>query len=221
MTNSLKSTGKRSAELNRAGWALVGLCVITLLARSGRFLVVDRPEKSDVILVLAGETDTRPARGLQLLDQGFAPRLVLDVPADARVYQWPQSDLAAKYVAGLPQASAITICPIYGLSTKEEARDANRCLGNLGVRKVLLITSDYHTRRALSVFRREAPNYDYGIAAARDPREFGTQWWRRREWAKVNFDEWIRLAWWELVDRWRPVADAPRPDDNPSGKKAN
>jgi hypothetical protein len=41
------------------------------------------------------------------------------------------------------------------------------------------------------------------VAAAYDPNEFGVQWWRHRQWAKVDFDEWLRLIWWELVDRWR------------------
>lgn len=187
----------------RAGWALAGLFLLALLASSGRFLVLDRPRKSDVILVLAGETDRRPARGLELLDQGYAPRMVLDVPAQARVYQWTQPELAEKYVAGLPQARAIIICPIYGPSTKDEARDASRCLESIGGSRVLLVTSDYHTRRALSIFTREAPRHDYSVAAVLDPREFGTPWWRHREWAKVNFDEWVRLLWWEMVDRWR------------------
>jgi DUF218 domain len=196
---------------------LAGLCLIPLLASSGQFLVVDRPSKSDVVLVLAGETDRRPARGLQLLDQGYAPRLILNVPANARVYQWAQPELAEKYVEGLPQARAITICPIYGLSTKEEARDANRCLEAMGAPKVLLVTSDYHTRRALSIFSWEAPKHEYSVAAVLDPREFGTQWWRHREWAKVNFDEWVRLSWWELVDRWRSPTDSSPPSD----KKGN
>ena len=24
-----------------------------------------------------------------------------------------------------------------------------------------------------------------------------------RQWAKINFDEWLRLVWWQAVDRWR------------------
>ena len=215
-------SAKRTIGRARAGWVLAVVGLITLLASSGRFLVVDRPRKSDVILVLAGETDNRPARGLQLLDQGYASRLVLDVPANARVYYWTQTELAEKYVEGLPQAPAITICPIYGLSTKEEARDANRCLEAMGSSRVLLVTSDYHTRRALSIFVREAPHHHYSIAAALDPREFGTQWWKHREWAKVNFEEWMRLAWWLLVDRWRSTTDAPGPTHpDPGDKKDN
>ena len=65
------------------------------------------------------------------------------------------------------------------------------------------VTSDFHTRRALSIFTSEVPSHTYSVAAAYDPREFGVQWWRRREWAKTNFYEWMRLGWWELIDRWR------------------
>ncbi|MBZ5599806.1 MAG: YdcF family protein [Acidobacteriia bacterium] len=181
---------------------LAGVTSLVMVATSGWFLVMDQPRKADVIVVIAGETDYRPARGLELMSQGYAPRMILNVPAGARVYQWTQPELAQRYIEGLPQASAISICPIYGLSTKAEAQDAARCLQNAG-RRVLLVTSDYHTRRALSIFERELPNHDFSVAAAYDPREFGMQWWRRREWAKVNLDEWLRLVWWEAVDRWR------------------
>ena len=178
------------------------LFVVALGATSGRFLVVNQPRKSDVIVVVAGETDRRPARGLELLEQGYASRLILDVPAEARIYQWNQLEIARKYVDGLPEASSITLCPIYGQSTRDEAQDVGRCLQGLSARRVLLVTSDYHTRRALSIFKRELPA-DYSVAAAFDDREFGLQWWQHREWAKVNFEEWSKLIWWELVDRWR------------------
>jgi hypothetical protein len=172
------------------------------LRGSGRFLVVDLPCKSDAIVVLAGETYRRPARALELLNRGYAPRLILDVLADSRIYQWTQPELAEKYIRGLPEGKSITICAIHGLSTKEEAGEAGRCLESVGGRSILLVTSDYHTRRALSIFSREAPTHEYSVAAANDPREFGVQWWRHREWAKTNFCEWLRLAWWELIDRW-------------------
>src|SRR5271167_2304366 len=99
-----------------------GLFIVALSAASGRFLVVNQPRKSDVMIVLAGETDRRPARGLELLDQGYASRLILDVPAEARIYQWNQLEIARKYVEGLPRAGAITVCPIYGHSTRDEAQ---------------------------------------------------------------------------------------------------
>ena len=182
---------------------LAGLLFLIFLLTSGGFLVVNNPQKADVLVVLAGETDHRPARGLELLREGYSRRMILDVPAHATIYQWKQTELGEKYIQTLPERAEISICPIYGLSTKAEAKDVGGCLESLHAKRVLLVTSDYHTCRGLSVFRREVPNYDYSIAAAYDPEQFSSQWWRRRQWAKVNFDEWIRLVWWELIDRWR------------------
>lgn len=187
----------------RVVFILGGLIVLTLFATSGRFLVVNEPRKSDVMVVLGGNTDKPPARGLELLSQGYAPRLILDVPAETRIYQWSQLELAQRYVQGLPQAASITICPVYGLSTRTEAQDVSRCLQGTGVKSILLVTSDHHTRRALSTFRHVVPGYDYSVAAALYEREFGAQWWRHREWAKTNLEEWEKLIWWELVERWR------------------
>jgi hypothetical protein len=174
-----------------------------IAAASGWMLVIDNPRKSDVIVVLAGETDRRPARGLQLLDQGFARHLILDVPADSQIYQWSQSQLAQKYIESLPQSGAISICAITGLSTRDEARDAAHCLQQTGGEDVLLVTSDFHTRRALNIFRHEVPGHNFSVAAASNPRDFGMQWWRHREWAKTAINEWTKFLWWELIDRWR------------------
>ena len=182
---------------------VLAVLVLAALATSGRFLVVDQPRESDVILVLAGETDHRPARALELLTQGYAPRLILDVEAGSKIYQWSEAELAQKYVDGLGRAQPITICRIDGLSTREEATAAAGCLRQVAGKNVLLVTSDYHTRRALSIFKREVPDRNFSVAAAFDAREFGVKWWQHREWAKVNFYEWLRLLWWELVDRWR------------------
>jgi DUF218 domain len=172
-------------------------------ASAGRRLVVDTPQPSDVILVLAGETDRRPARALQLLDQGYGRRVVIDVPAGTTVFGFTQVDLARKYIENLPESAMVGICPIAGLSTREESHDAEKCLaGEVGAR-VLIVTSDFHTRRALSIFRHEVQGKSFSVAAARDDRQFGPRWWTNRQWAKTCFDEWLRLVWWNGVERWR------------------
>lgn len=171
-------------------------------ANSAAFLVVDKPEKSDAILVLAGETETRPARALALLDQGYATHVIFDVPADPKVYGSTYLQLAQEWAAAQPQSKQLTVCPIHGLSTKTESWDAAECLRKLGVHSVLLVTSEFHTRRALSIFRKELPGWQFSVAAAYDSAQFGEQWWKHRQWAKTNVDEWLRMAWWQCVDRW-------------------
>jgi len=176
---------------------------IGLAVRAGNFLVLDAPRASDVILVLAGETNHRPERALQLLAQGFGRRIVLDVPTNSKIYEFTQIQMAEKYVRDLPRATAVDICPIQGLSTRDEAKDVERCLARTGEERVLIVTSDFHTRRALSIFRREIPGHNYAVAASRDEEQFGVRWWTHRQWAKTFIDEWLRVIWWNSVDKWR------------------
>jgi|SRR5450432_333724 len=191
-------------------WVLFFVVVGILLGgQAGSWLVVDSPLPADAIVILAGETEQRPAKGLLLLSKGLAPRLFLDAPAGARIYRWSQLELAQQYLNGLPAAAQLSACPIVGLSTRDEARDVATCLGadaaarGTEIRRILLVTSDFHTRRALAVFRHEMPGFQFSSAAAYDPVQYGTRWWQHRQWAKTFFDEFVRLAWWHAVDRWR------------------
>jgi DUF218 domain-containing protein len=187
-------------------WMVAALVLAVLLtlfaARAGRFLVVDAPRSSDVIVVLAGETDRRPARALELLQQGYGKRVLIDVPAESNIYTFTQLDLAQKYVQSLPQAAAVSVCPIIGLSTKAETQDVEKCLKRMNAGTVLIVTSEFHTRRALSIFRQELRGRTFSVAAAYDSAQFGTRWWTHRQWAKTVVDEWMRLLWWSVVDRW-------------------
>jgi hypothetical protein len=177
--------------------------------QAGSWLVVDRPEAADAIVVLAGETQQRPERGQELLAMGLAPRMLLDAPAGSQVYRWSQLELAQRYLSSFPDADRFSACPIVGLSTRDEAKDVKGCLAagrvsaGIPVRSVLLVTSDFHTRRALAIFRHEIPDVQFSAAAAYDPTQYGVRWWQHRQWAKTFFDEYVRLIWWYAVDRWR------------------
>jgi hypothetical protein len=189
----------------RRTWLGVGVVTVLLvfLADAGKMLVVDAAERSDVIVVLAGETDRRPARAVQLLDGGYGGKLILDVPAGSMVFGVRELDLAERYIKTRPRAGAVSVCPIEGLSTRDEAHDVEKCLAPEKAKRVLLVTSDFHTRRALSIFRHEIPGTTFSVAAATDDTQFGTRWWEHRQWAKTFVDEGLRWIWWKAVDQWR------------------
>lgn len=193
--------GPARSRPTKIGVTLVAMLLLGGLAlESGRFLLVDEAERADVILVLAGETNSRPAKALQLAREGYAGRIIMNVPDWSTFYDRPQLELAREWAS--KQAIPVTICPTHGLSTKDEARDTKRCLDEAGAHSVLIVTSDFHTRRALSTARRELPGYHFSVAAAYDPTQFGVTWWQHRQWAKTNLYEWMRMLWWEVVDRW-------------------
>jgi DUF218 domain len=179
------------------------IVLIGLASRAARFLSLDEPEKSDAIVALAGDTKFRPARALELLRQGVAPRLFLNAEQRNLIYDQQLIDIAQKYVDTLPESNRVSICPIFGYSTNAEADDVERCLRAVGAHRVLIVTSDYHTRRASLIFRHRFKQYQVSVAGAHNPAEFGDAWWTNREWAKNTFDEWMKILWWEMVDRWR------------------
>ena len=184
---------------------LIGLFLIGILAASqaGRFLVVDKPEKSDAIVVLAGETNFRPAHALELLRQRWAPRVFLNAETRNLIYDRQLIDIAQKYASSLPEANRVSVCPIVSFSTNAEVDDVRRCLEPLDAHRVLIVTSEFHTRSSLMIFRHRLPQYHFSVAAARNPAQFGEAWWTNREWAKTTLDEWMKMFWWQAVDRWR------------------
>ena len=197
-------TGNRGTT--RKWWILALLLVAGLMVfavNAGKMLVVDSPQPSDVIVVLAGETDYRPARALELLDQGYARRFLIDVPVDVNVFGFTEEELAERYMHSRPEAAQLGICPIEGLSTRDESHDVEKCLAKEPGARILIVTSDYHTHRALSIFRHEIRGKTFSIAAAYDSTQFGTHWWAHRQWAKTWVGEWLRWFWWTLMERWR------------------
>ncbi|MGA9640792.1 MAG: YdcF family protein [Terriglobales bacterium] len=181
---------------------LILILAVAFGTQAARFLTVDTAQPSDVIVVLAGETIARPARGLELLRQGLAPRLFFDAET-GRIFNSHLTDIAEQYIHDQPDAAKLAVCGIASHSTQAETIDVDRCIQPLHPHRVLLVTSDYHSRRALLIFSRRLPQYQWTIAAAHNPEQFGNAWWTNREWAKATVEEWAKLFWWEAVDRWR------------------
>src|ERR1017187_8503986 len=146
---------------------------VALASQAARFLVVDEPGKSDAIVLLAGETNVRPARALELLRLGFAPRVFLDAETRDLIYDQRLTDIAQKYVNRLPEANRVSVCPAVGVSTSAEADDVDRCLQPLGARSVHLLPCTCPARRAWTLFPHPRPQYQFNAPPARNPQKFG------------------------------------------------
>ncbi|HZD48796.1 MAG TPA: YdcF family protein [Silvibacterium sp.] len=185
--------------------AAISLAVFAIL-HAGDFLVVNHPERSDVIVVLGGDhNDRRYWRGVELLRDGYGRHMLLDAMAD-QSYGQSFAERAANFVAESAgeQKSQIVVCTVTNDSTVQESSDVRRCLAQMqpAPQSALLVTNDFHTRRALSIFRSRLPQYRWSAAAVNDTAIFGELWWRDREWAKTCFVEWEKLLWWKLFESW-------------------
>ena len=182
--------------------AVLVIVAIVFFRHAGSFLVVNRPEHADVIVVMGGgNNDLRYWNGVRLMEEGYAPRLILDVFSKGVTFGNSDLDLARNFVNRTTPGKS-TICPLGDNSTYEEARYLGECVRGMNVKSVLVVTSSYHTRRALSILQKRLPQYHFSTYAAADPYFFGERWWQTREWAKTTYGEWQRYLWWQLVDRW-------------------
>ncbi len=193
--------------MNKLRLILLFLIAAAVLAvASGPMLVSDHPQKSDVIVVLGGDrNDIRYDRAVELLRAGYGQHLLLDANAGGLMYGKTEANYAQEFLNQAPAdiRSRLHVCPYMADSTFEETEDVARCLDKLNAHSALIVTSTYHTRRALSTFRKREPGYHWSATGAPDPVVWGPRWWRHREWAKTHLGEWERMIWWQLVDRWR------------------
>jgi uncharacterized SAM-binding protein YcdF (DUF218 family) len=178
------------------------LVCATALFRSAAFLIVDRPEKSDVVLVLNGGWQIRAKKGAELVHAGFGHHLLVDTDHTLRLGIADSDRIQAVLLRKFPDlVNQVQICPTLADSTLSEAADIAVCLQRLNAKSVLLVTSDFHTRRAFSILRHALPQYHWSVAAAPDE-VFQVNWWRDRRSVLTNLSEWEKLVWWEVVERW-------------------
>ena len=189
--------------LVKAGLAFIVIVLILLgLRHAGPALVVIQPQPSDVILLLAGDADdSRYWTGIELLRAGYAPRMLVDARVDAVSYGRTPAELTEDFIRRSAGGLPVHVCPTRGASTLQELQSAAACLQPVTPHSILLVTSDYHTRRALSIARKAYPGYSWSVAAANNGLLSAPRWWTDREIAKNVFLEWQKVVWWELVER--------------------
>lgn len=181
------------------GCVFVGCVAFLLLPVSAKLLTLDDPRPSDVSVVLAGDFyGSRYERGVSLLQSGVAPRMIVNVSSGFTFAGVTRSEWKDDFVAKTPSElrERISVCHIVGDSTDSETADVRRCLLSQNVRSVVLVTSAFHTRRALEVFSRRLPQYRWSVAAAP---ELPTVTMSER--ARTAAMEWSKLVWWHLARR--------------------
>jgi uncharacterized SAM-binding protein YcdF (DUF218 family) len=169
-----------------------------LLAAVGSYLVrPEAPEKADLVIVLAGDGEGRRIlEGGELVRQGYAPQALVSGPGS--VYGFHECDLAIQFAvrAGYPE-QYFRHMEHDGHSTRDEAAVAAPILHHMGVHTALLVTSNFHTRRAGAVFRDVMPDIRYIVIAVPDENFSADGWWRNREGRKIALLEWTKtIANW-------------------------
>jgi uncharacterized SAM-binding protein YcdF (DUF218 family) len=143
--------------LNRISWKIfiVGLAAVFILVLlvttspgTAQWLVIDsKPQNADIAIVLGGGGGSRLRQALNLYDQQLVDELLL---VDFKEKYWehitrylcPDCILADKKVTILSGSN----------STKTDAQFSLEYCKKQGIKKVLVVTDPYHTRRSALTF---------------------------------------------------------------------
>jgi len=183
------------------GGALAAVLAITYpisLGALGEFLVkAEQPARADIAVVLAGDySGNRITKAGELVRQGYVSKVLVSGPKG--FYGYAESDLAVPFVVKKAYPAEWFIpFPLDADSTREEAEIIVGELRRRNVHTFLIVTSDYHSRRAGSIFRNLAGGLEFRVVAAPDKSFRAEEWWKTRPGQKQFALEWMKtIATW-------------------------
>lgn len=193
---------------------LVLLCGFLYFARGPllRFIgeswiVEDKLEPSDAIIVLSDDNfyGDRATRATEVFREGMAPIVVASgrrLRPRAGIAELMEHDLIER---GVPKDKIVSIAHEAD-NTREEAETLAPIAVQRKWKKVILVTSNYHTRRALYIFSRVfPPAVQIRVTGARDAEFDPQRWWEKR----ISIKHIVREAAGMVVAMWELREDHP------------
>ncbi|MDQ7017419.1 MAG: YdcF family protein [Gammaproteobacteria bacterium] len=158
-----------------------------ILEAYAEWFIIDNATKgADAILILAGGVETRPPKAIELYRQGYAPRVLL-------TQEKRQNSRYAHIVKSEPELMRAILryeqVPAEFLptlndgvtSTFDEAYDLAAYAKQYDLQRIIIVTSDFHTRRALFAFekvlRQQGVTLTVEMAAASNDVYNPQNWW--------------------------------------------
>jgi uncharacterized SAM-binding protein YcdF (DUF218 family) len=188
---------------------VVLFCLVLYLVRhplmrftAESWVVEDSIEHADAILLLSDDNfyADRATRAAELIREGKAPLIVASgrrLRPAAGIAELMEHDLIER---GVPKEKIVRLAHDAD-STKEEAEALAKLVATRKWKSVIVVTSNYHTRRTRYIFRKVFPEQiDVRVASARDGDFDPERWWEKRKSIKLLTREFagMAVAIWEL-----------------------
>ena len=157
---------------------LVSLSAVTFFGLGFYLSPQDQLQKADAIVVVSGgQTTTRANYGIKLFKQGLAPIIIFSGGA---LDDGPSNAIAMRQQAleaGLSDDNILLDGDAQ--NTYENAVNSKQLMDSVGARKIILVTSPYHQRRADQTFRKVlGSGYTVLGSSAIDSRWSKSNWWQ-------------------------------------------
>ncbi|HEV8145200.1 MAG TPA: YdcF family protein [Bryobacteraceae bacterium] len=163
-------------------------------AMAAYLVQVSEPQHADLVVILAGDSaGSRITKAAELVRQGFASQAMVSGPSGT--YGFYECDLAIPFAVKKGYPESYFLHEHHDArSTAEEVRVLTGDLRRHGVQRMLLVTSDYHTRRAARLFHAAFPEATLFVVAAPDGHFNVNGWWKDREGRKTFLMEWTKTV---------------------------
>ena len=166
------------------------------------WVVEDPLNKADALIVLSDDNfyADRATRAAELFREGKASLVVASgrkLRPTAGIAELMEHDLIER---GVPKDKILRV-PEEGDSTLEEAETLAKLVKAKKWHSAIVVTSNYHTRRARYIFRRVfPPGIEVRVAGARDADFDPEAWWEKRKSSKLFMREVLGMmvTMWEL-----------------------
>jgi uncharacterized SAM-binding protein YcdF (DUF218 family) len=174
--------------------ALFALIMVSFVFAKNLLFVESGPRHGEVIIVLGGESVDRANQALELFREGAAPGII--VSGDGN-----DSLIVRQLVLGGVPPKVIEL-ESRSRNTKENAEFTVRLLKKEGVRQAIIVTSWFHSRRALNSFCFFAPEIQFSSVPTR----------RNQAWpaeATHIYQEYLKTVWYYFrygISPWRAPA---------------
>jgi uncharacterized SAM-binding protein YcdF (DUF218 family) len=174
----------------------------------GNLLVVrDRVEKADLIFLLNGDPTVRPGFAALLFKQGDAPAIVIARAEDSPGVKYgaypnvTDSNVSVLKTFGIPESKIIQLRTPEGVSnTDDEAKALRAYCQQQSTHKVIIVTSEFHSRRARFIFHKVLAGDGVRIMMAPvADRKYGpNDWWKSEDGIIGCQNEYMKLLYYHL-----------------------
>ena len=164
------------------------------------------PQVTDAIVVFSGDGETsyinqsyqrRTLDAIEFYKSGYAPFILLSSGRD-QTFSEVEIIRSLLINRGVPQSS-IEILEMYPHSTFENVALVKDALARHGVRSILLITSPYHSRRALWVWRKAMPELVVLAPTVVDTPKASLQWSSSVDQIRIICYEYLAIAYYRYM----------------------
>lgn len=196
----LKKVKKLANVYNLLAVVFLLLIVIWLmnpLQKMASFLIIKHPvSQADVGIILSGSYGDRVQKGVALFKENKVRRLLM---TGGPRFNKSEAEFMKDYAVALGVPEDKVSIETNARSTYENAVNTKEMIDKWGVKSIIIITSDYHTKRSYLVFRNVYKKGSYTLQIASGEASINSKdWLRNHEMSEKVLTEWAKLVIYKI-----------------------